>query len=49
MTITYTIPVEELRKHNSREILEIVIPKELHIWENTKQTFVKEENSNGKS
>lgn len=43
MAIEYIIPVEELRKHNTREVLEIVIPKELHIWETTKQTFVKEE------
>ena len=43
MAIEYIIPVEELRRNNTREVLEIVIPKELHIWENTKQTFVKEE------
>lgn len=43
MAIEYIIPVEELRKHNSRETLEILIPRELHIWENTRQTFIKEE------
>ena len=43
MTITYIIPVEELKKNNKREVLEIYIPKELHIWENTKQVFITKE------
>lgn len=43
MAIEYIIPVRELKRNNSREVLEIVIPRELHLCENTNHDFIKEE------
>ena len=42
MDIRFKIDVETLLKHNSRETLETVIPRELHIYETHELSYGKE-------